>query len=202
MVESLLEMYNGKEPNWAIQMLLGSVLGSLFGLALPHIGRALKGFVLLFQKHTLEDMRWEYHYSTLKGIDRLFEASIRIRPGLTGTLVFKLGQEDTKLKYKGKVVMEKGSDQFLLLGRSQDPANEERIMWRAHLGLSSTADIITGVHMSYNHDKEPYASIAILCNTRVGLAEAAKIIDKVRIDTKGLPLLRVKKIVPVISGSN
>ena len=188
----LLDCLNGKEPHWFIKILIGLIVG----LILPYIIRALNWPFLFFKKHVLRRLWWEYHYSTIDNEDKVYEGALRIRSGLSGSLVFRMVQEDSKLKYRGRVTCELGSDQFVLIGKSTDKSNEEHMLWRFHYPIKSKAErIITGVVASYNHDKKPYVAIAILTKDRIGTDEASLVLKKAQVDTDGLPLLKVRKSV-------
>lgn len=178
-----------EEPNWIIQILVGFVLASLLRWVIP----ALKWPFVYFRSHVLRRTWWNYHYSTIGDTTKVFESTIKIRSGFRGSLVFREDQQQTGLLYKGNVVLEKGAAQFLLIGSSADSANEENVIMRFHFPLGSNSQVITGISTSYDHNKNPYSTAAILSKERLDAKDAEVLLKKMNIDTEGLPLLRIRK---------
>ncbi len=176
------------EPNWFVQVVVGVILGLLS----PVIIRMVFLPFRYFNNHVLKRNWWEYHYSVKGEISQVFEANITIKVGFKGALVCKMKQETTNLKYKGSVIFETGTDQFIISGNSTDSHNEEYMYWRFYLPLQSNAETIKGIVTSYTHDKKPYSSTAILSKEKLSLDQAEKMLKSIAIYTNDFPLLRVK----------
>lgn len=163
------------DPHWSLQVLIGGFIG----FALPYFMKAIVWPFRRFRGHLLKRKWWEYHFSEQGGEFSVFESNLAIKTGYRTPLVFVEEQQGTGLIYRGRVIIERDSSQFLLIGNSVDSDHDENIVCRFHLPIKSQSDFIPGVHVSFTHSKHPYSSPLILSKQRLDIDEARSILLKI-----------------------
>ena len=177
------------EPKWYFQIFLGAIAG----FSLPYFIKFLTWPAYYLRSHILKGVWWEYYFSKIGDEIKVFESKKEIKIGFNGKLIYVATQEDTGLTYNGKVIVEKNSGQFITLGNGCNDEHDEITIKRYYFPLKSQRKIMTGITMSYTHDREPYSSSSILCEDRIGLVEAKKILIDIVEQHEGLPLIFVMR---------
>ena len=174
-------------PPWYYQLFLGAILG----ISLPGVIKVISLPFRVFQSHPIKGKWWEYHFSEKNREIRVFESQVKIRNGVFGGLVFKAIQ-DTDLRYSGKIVEEKNSSQFLLIGKRYRSKIEENMIWRFEGKIESNAESIYGINLSYNHNTHPYSSTCVLVDKKLTYSEAEILIKGITRNTADIPILMIK----------
>ena len=147
------------EPNWFIQI----VIGSLLALLAPYCWRICKLFFFHFQKNYLLRDWYCYHYSYKKNEPIYLKSVWKIRRAVRSDFKVKITVGDNLLHYVGHLKFEENH----VLIKASSSEHKETLIFRIEYKIQSNSDILYGIGLSFDHDGKIISSAMILSKKKL-----------------------------------
>lgn len=173
-----------------MEILLKAFLAAIITLILERAPKIYESIVIRRKHFSLIGDTWKsFHYTTRKGKPEVIESDWTIKRGTLSP--FKVTFEQPGLKYKGRIIFE-GDDRILVYAKAT--TQNETVVYRFPNPLPSNGDSVSGLWMSYDHDKNIASGGSLLTRESIAKEEAKPrlISNIVSSQNERIPLITVR----------
>lgn len=175
-----------------MDLLLKAVIAAILTLLFEHAPKLIESIRLKRIHFILLGEWYGYHYSYKNGQTQMFKSTWNVKSGFFQPFKVEIVIEDI-LHYRGQIKFE-GDDRIIVHGHATTQV--EYPIYRFPNPLKTTGDILTGIWLSYDHDKHIAAGGAVLSRMELSEADVQKYLKNIRVArhiSKPLPVLRCRK---------
>jgi hypothetical protein len=173
-----------KDPHWIII----AIASALAGWSLPYIGKIAYFLIRRFKKDHLEGEWFAYHWTYKKGKPVLSTSQWRIRKGVLHRFRVEYAHQDG-MAYRGYAKIERSQ----LIVKIHSTCNQETAQFRLTWPISSNANLLWGVWLSFDHDTKIASGAQLLSRIKLSKKDAIEAINGAMRWEDDRPVIRVEE---------
>ena len=172
-----------------MEIVLKAIIAALLTLAIERLPHALKAWKIRRKNFALLGDWYGYHLSFQNAKALVFSSEWHITKGILKPFHIECSVAGM-LHYKGHVILE-GDDRIIVYAHSL--TQNEQVVYRFPNPLLSSSKLVSGLWLSYDHDKHIAAGGTLMSQQPLGEEQVLKEMGQLevaRFESKVVPLMR------------